>query len=80
MLAVEWPADSVQRAEPARPDARAAKKKLLSTGCKLGKVTKPKKSGKKKLIVADTSPPARVRGLAYGTKINLTMKVKKKKK
>ena len=57
-----------------------AKSRLSSTGCKLGKVIKPKKAGKKKLVVADTSPPARVRGLPYGTKINLTMKVKKKKR
>jgi hypothetical protein len=57
-----------------------AKAKLLSTGCKLGKVIKPKKAGKKKLVVADTSPPARVKGLPYGTKINLTMKVVKKKR
>ena len=54
--------------------------KLLNTGCKLGKVTKPKKAGKRKLVVADTSPPARVRGLTYGTKINLTMRIVKKKK
>jgi hypothetical protein len=54
--------------------------KLLNTGCKLGKVTKPKKAGKRKLVVADSSPPARVRGLTYGTKINLTMKIVKKKK
>jgi hypothetical protein len=57
-----------------------AKSKLLNTGCKLGKVTKPKKAGKRKLVVADSSPPARVRGLTYGTKINLTMRFAKKKR
>ena len=57
-----------------------AKAALLKTGCKVGKITKPKKSKGKKLVVSSQTPPARVKGLTYGTKINFTMVVKKKKK
>ena len=57
----------------------SATKKLKTAGCAVGKVTKPKKSGKKALIVKSQSRPAGAPGV-NGTKINLVLKVKPKKK
>ena len=57
----------------------AATKKLKTAGCAVGKVTKPKKSAKKKLVVKSQSRPAGAPGV-NGTKINLVLKVKPAKK
>jgi hypothetical protein len=54
----------------------AATKKLTSAGCALGKVTKPKRAGRKKLVVRSQSEPAGT-ALGLGAKVNLTLKVKK---
>jgi len=56
----------------------SATKKLKTAGCAVGKVTKPKKSAKKKLIVKSQSRPEGAPGV-NGTKINLVLKVKPKK-
>ena len=56
----------------------SATKKLKTAGCAVGKVTKPKKSAKKTLIVKSQSRPAGAPGV-NGTKINLVLKVKSKK-
>jgi hypothetical protein len=56
----------------------AATKKITAAGCKLGKVKKPKKAGKKKLIVGDQSSPPGLKVQA-GAKVDLTLVVKKKK-
>jgi len=55
----------------------AATKKLTSAGCALGRVTKPKRAGGKKLVVRSQSKPTGT-ALAAGAKINLALKVKKK--
>lgn len=55
----------------------AATKKLTDAGCKLGKVKKPKKAGKKKLIVKEQSSPPGLK-VEPGAKVDLTMAVKKK--
>ena len=52
-----------------------ATKKLLDAGCSLGKVSKPKKSAKKKLVVRSQSVEPQV-VLQTGSKINLVLKVK----
>ncbi len=57
----------------------AAKAKLKTAGCTLGKVTKPKKSGKKKLIVR-SQDQADGNRYATGFKVNIVLKVKAKKK
>lgn len=60
-----------------------ATKKLLDNGCSLGKVRKPKRSAKKKLVIRSQSVEPQV-VLATGSKIDLVLKVKgskaKKKK
>lgn len=57
----------------------SATKKLKSAGCAVGKVSKPKKPGKKTLIVNTQSKPKGTPG-ANGMKVNLVLKVKPKKK
>jgi len=57
----------------------AATKKLKAAGCAVGKVTKPKRSAKKTLVVKSQSKPEGAPG-ATGMKINLVLKVKPKKK
>ncbi len=57
----------------------SATKKLKTAGCAVGKVTKPKKSAKKKLIVKSQSRPEGAPGVS-GTKVNLVLKVKPAKK
>lgn len=52
-----------------------ATKKLIDNGCSLGKVSKPKRSAKKKLVVRSQSVEPQV-VLATGSKINLVLKVK----
>jgi hypothetical protein len=56
-----------------------AKKRLTTAGCALGKVKKPKKTGKKVLIVRSQDPTETV-VFEHGRKINLVLKVKPKKK
>jgi len=57
----------------------AATKKLVAADCLAGKVTKPKKAGKKKLVVKSQSKPAGTK-LALRTKIDLVLKVQTAKK
>ena len=55
----------------------AATKKITDAGCKLGKVKKPKRAGKKKLVVGDQASPPGLKVQA-GAKVNLTLIVKKR--
>jgi hypothetical protein len=55
----------------------AAKKKLTQAGCRIGKVKKPRKAGKKTLVVRSQSRKAG-RKYSPGAKVNVVMKVKKK--
>jgi len=57
----------------------AATKKLTTAGCALGKVTKPRAAGKKKLVVSSQSKKSGS-VLGHGTKINVVLKVKKAKR
>lgn len=57
----------------------SATKKLKAAGCAVGKVTKPKKPGKRTLIVNQQSKPKGTPGL-NGMKVNLVLKLKPKKK
>lgn len=52
-----------------------ATKRLIDNGCSLGKVSRPKRSAKKKLVVRSQSVEPQV-VLATGSKINLVLKVK----
>lgn len=56
-----------------------ATKKLIDAGCSLGKVRKPKRSAKKKLVVRSQSVEPQV-VLQTGSKINLVLQVKGAKK
>lgn len=55
----------------------AATKKITDAGCKLGKVKKPKRAGKKKLVVGDQASPPGLKVQA-GAKVDLTLIVKKR--
>ena len=57
----------------------AATKKLTTAGCAVGKVKKPKKTGKKVLVVKSQDVADTV-VFEHGRKINLVLKVKPKKK
>ena len=57
----------------------AATKKLKTAGCAVGKVKKPKKTGKKVLVVKSQDVSATV-VFEAGRKVNLVLKVKPKKK
>ena len=57
----------------------SATQKLVAANCLAGKVTKPKKAGKKKLVVKSQSKPAGTK-LALRAKVNLVLKVKGAKK
>ena len=70
----------MRRAAPDRHDRDAGQGGAPQDRLQGRKDPKPKKSKGKKLVVASQTPPARVKGLTYGTKINLTMKIKKKKR
>lgn len=55
----------------------AATKKITDAGCKVGKVKKPKKAGKRKLVVGDQSSPPGLKVQA-GAKVDLKLVAKKR--
>lgn len=54
----------------------AATAKLRAAGCSLGKVTKPRRAGRKKLVVRSQDKPSGAR-FEPGAKVGLVMRVKK---